>query len=79
MKKHIDLDLDVYNVCESVQHCEEESIFYFRSEGKNLVTGFSGHDTNLATGFLTCLRNYPELYDIMDTALAVYDEQNEVN
>lgn len=69
-----DLDLDIYNECKRIHGNDKTSIFYFRNHDKKTTVGFSGADTNLASGFVACLKKYPELYDILDTALAVYEE-----
>lgn len=72
----INLDIEIYNLVNSIEDVEEEACFYFRKKGKGLQVGFSGADEDLINSFLTCIKNYPETYDIISTAILLFEEEN---
>lgn len=74
MDRHTDLDLDVYNACERIIDHEKESIFYMRLNDDRITINFTGDSVSLANGFIQILKDYPDLYEVLDSALSLYEE-----
>ena len=66
------LDADVVIACH--QCGNSDSIMYFRNDGKDVSISWSGCGEDLINGVLTCMEEFPELYEIFDCAMACYEE-----
>lgn len=67
------LDIDVYSLTNSLVESEDESVFYIRVAKDGVHVGYSGLDSHLISGLITCMNNYKETYDIISTALELFE------
>jgi len=69
-------DIEVYNLVNDIKNIDDESCFYFRMKGNSVSIGYTGLDHTLITGFITCMEQYKELYDIINSSVLIYEEEN---
>lgn len=70
----INCDLEVYNLCKQIKGRKNESCFYFREESDNINIGFSGTTEMLIDGFISCMNGAPNMYDIISSAVELYEK-----
>jgi len=69
----LNLDIDMFSVANGIG--DDESIFYLRGYGKEFTYGYSGDQNKTASGLLTMMLENEEVYDILSTAIGVFERE----